>query len=105
MEDAVIGAVFVVCRGFRDNGDGLQIHKLREWKSMKIRLNLLWQLAVLHIIEAEKRTQRCRQQINAVIPPHEKILIVIYSKYYSVFEPYYSKVYYTVYIIVFTTLC
>ncbi len=38
--------------------------------------------------------------------PHEKKnTIVIYSKYYSVFEPYYSKVYYTVYIIVFTTLC
>ncbi len=27
----------------------------------------------------------------------EKDTIVIYSKYYSVFEPYYSKVYYTVY--------
>ncbi len=23
MEDAVIGAVFVVCRGFRDNEDGM----------------------------------------------------------------------------------
>ncbi len=33
-----------------------------------------------------------------------KNTIVIYCKYYSVFEPYYSKVYYTVYIIVFNTL-
>ncbi len=36
--------------------------------------------------------------------PHEKNTI-IYSKYYSVFEPYYNKVYYTVDIAVFTTLC
>ncbi len=35
----------------------------------------------------------------------EKNTIVIYSKYYSVSQPYYSKVYYTVYIIVFTTIC
>ncbi len=34
---------------------------------MKISLNLMRQLAKLHIIEAEKRTQCCRQQVNAVI--------------------------------------
>ncbi len=28
MDDAVIGAVFVVCRGFRDNGDGMETHNL-----------------------------------------------------------------------------
>ncbi len=27
--------------------------------------------------------------------PHEENTIVIYTKYYNVFEPYYSKVYYT----------
>ncbi len=37
--------------------------------------------------------------------PTWKNTIVIYSKYYSVFEPYYSKVYYTVYSILFTTIC
>ncbi len=31
-------------------------------------------------------------------------IILNSKKYYSVFEPYYSKVYYTAYIIVFTTL-
>lgn len=43
------------------------MHKLCDWKSMKFWLYLLWQLAVLYVIETEKRTKQCRQQANAII--------------------------------------
>ncbi len=36
----------------------------------ELRTTVLLQLAVLQIIEAEKRTQRCRQQVNVVIVFH-----------------------------------
>ncbi len=35
-EDAVKRAVFVVCRGFHDNGDGMSMHNLRDCKSKKL---------------------------------------------------------------------
>ncbi len=44
-----------------------------------------------------KYLQKCEGCILDTVDP-------TWKKYYSVFEPYYSKVFYTVYIIVFTTL-
>ncbi len=62
---------------------------------------------VIWIYESDPLKNNNNKNRNENLPkkiPTWKNTIVIYSKH-SVFEAYYSKVYYTVYIVVFTTLC